>query len=335
MASTIFSTSDNARLRVYSESLYRQALKEQFFNRFTSADGSNLVHSKRDLAGKLGTKVTFGYINQLDENKVILGSSGDSLEGNEEGITWYTQDVELEQYRFAVKNAGKLADKHAMFSITGEAQTLLKNKASRYIDKLLFDAIQTSPTAVIYAGAATTTATLTATTKLDLETIDRATAIAMTGNSRAFDPLKPVVVEGKAYLVLVTHPYAIYDLRRNAEFQQAMREAMERGKTNPLFSGATAVWNNTIVFAHERINKYTTGGAGGVTPYCTGTIMGAQALMLAEGESEEIVQETFDYKDKVGYAWGVITKATKPKFNSKDLGSMGVYTTLTNLAAGT
>jgi hypothetical protein len=43
------------------------------------------------------------------------------------------------------------------------------------------------------------------------------------------------------------------------------------------------------------------------------------------------VQQEFDYGNEVGWAWQMIAKAGKPKFNSKDYGCVGVCLAATNV----
>jgi hypothetical protein len=60
--------------------------------------------------------------------------------------------------------------------------------------------------------------------------------------------------------------------------------------------------------------------------------MGAQALVWAWGQREQVIQKNFDYENEHGYAWGIIAGTAKPVFNSLDYGSFGVYLARTKIA---
>jgi len=122
----------------------------------------------------------------------------------------------------------------------------------------------------------------------------------------------------------------MYDLRVDSTFQQAMKDAQDRGKDNPLFRSATAIWDDVVIHETERLPLFTDGGSGStVGAHCV--LMGAQALVWAWGKRPEVVQDTFDYGNEHGFATKMIGKAGKPKFNSKDYAVIGVTLAATNI----
>lgn len=135
---------------------------------------------------------------------------------------------------------------------------------------------------------------------------------------------------GRKLYGLLVNPAALFDLRTDATFQQAMREAMDRGKDNPLFKNAAAIWDDVIVYESERVPLFTNGGAGAEVG-CHGVLMGAQAGVWAWGQRGKVVQDTFDYGNEHGYAYEMIAKAGKPVFNSKDYAVVGVTLACTNV----
>jgi hypothetical protein len=153
-----------------------------------------------------------------------------------------------------------------------------------------------------------------------------------TGGDRTYVPVRPVKVSGKSYYVLLVHPDCMYDLKNDATFQQAMREAQIRGAENPLFKDATAIWDGVVVHEHENCTIAADAGAGTDVPWGKAVIMGAQCLVWAWGSRAEVVSETFDYKREHGYAWKMICGTNKPVFNSLDYGSFGVYLSRTNIS---
>jgi len=260
-------------------------------------------------------------------------------------LTTYSHNVTLEQYRHGVRDAGAIDRQRAMFSIDDESEAALKDWGAEKIDTLCFDQLtgaSSAPTRVAYktsataflstATEATAKAALSATNSLLTPNfISFCKTLGKTGISRTFNPLRPVKVDGRAYYILLVHPDVMFDLKTDSSFQQALREAEVRGPTNPLFAGASAIWDGVVVHEHETVTNATDGG-GAAVPWSRCVLMGAQALCWAWGKRPEVVQETFDYTNEHGYAWGMIAKASKPVFNSQDYGSIGVFLARTNIS---
>jgi N4-gp56 family major capsid protein len=234
-----------------------------------------------------------------------------------------------------------------MFSIDNESRQALQDWGTEKIDQLIFDAMLTSPSSIFYktddsdttvlrtATAATAKSAIStaAESKLSLGMLSFIKTWALTGGGRtnALTPLRPVSVEGRKYFVMLVHPDCLYDLRNSSAFQQAMREAEVRGPSNPLFQGATAIWDGVVVHEHENIPIATDGG-GGAIPWAHCLFMGASAGLFAWGKRPAVIQKNFDYENEHGYAWNMIAKAKKSIFNSKDFGSVSVYLARTNVS---
>ena len=343
MAKTNFATNDALVKKTWEEKLYRDTVRDSYFNRFFGQDSSSLVHVKTQLEKSQGDKITFGLRMRLQAEGV---TEGQMLEGNEEKLQVYDYALSLSQYRHAVRDAGAMARKRAMFSIDDESRMALKEWGSEKIDKLCFSALLDTPTKTIYRTAAglqststpaTAKAALTAAdSKITPALISALKALAQTGGdvngTRAFIPIRPVRVDGSEYYVLLAHPDVIYDMKQDATFQTAWRDAQERGKNNPLFKDAAIVWDGVVVHSHPLMTAGTDAGAGSNVPFSRAVFMGAQALTWAWGQRESIVMKEFDYDNEHGYAWGMIAAVGKPKFNSVDFGSISVYLARTNIA---
>jgi N4-gp56 family major capsid protein len=345
VAKTSFATSDPLVKKVWEEKLFRDSVKEAYFSKFMGEGSMSLVQVKTQLEKGQGDKITFGIRMRLQGAGV---TSGFILEGNEEKLQTYDYGVTLEQYRHAVRDNGAMDRKRVMFSIDTESKDALKDWTAEKIDQLCFDAIgvgdysTADPTKIFYPNATgvfsgtgtagTAKAALSATnSKLTLNFISALKSWAKTGGDRQYVPLRPVKVEGREYYVLLVHPDVLYDIRVDPNFQQALREAEIRGPSNPLFKGATIIWDGVVVHEHENVYIAADGG-GAAVPWAKCVFMGAQSLVWAWGQRVEVVQETFDYKNEHGYASGFIARAGKPVFNAMDYGSLGVYLARTNVS---
>lgn len=337
---TIFTTSNPLTKKLWEERLFRDVEIESYFvSRFMSEDENNLVQVQTDLTKSQGDQVTFGIVPNLTGDGV---TSGQTLEGNEEGLNSYDYSIVLEQYRHGTRTRGKLDVQRAMFSIPEVSRSKLKIWGAEKIDKLLVSALLASPTKILYrdgvAGApsgtavsATAKAALTAAnSKVTPNFISALRTWAKTGGAAQTWRIRPVKIDGREYYVLLVNPACMYDLRIDSTFQQAQKDAQNRGKDNPLFRTATAIWDDVVIHETERIPLFTDGGGAAVTG-AFGAFMGAQSLCWAWGERPNTEQEDFDYKNEQGWAWEMMAKAGKPKFNSKDYGCVGVVFAATNV----
>ena len=345
MAKTGISTSDPQAKKVWEEKLFRDSLKESYFSKYVSSGADSIVTEKTQLSKDRGDEITIALRPKLAGAGV---TEGQTLEGNEEKIVSYTMKLTLKQYRHAVRDDGAMSRKRAMFDISSESESSLQDWMSEKIDQLHFDELgvgagaTANPSKIFYktssgvlstGTAATAKSALTAADgKLTLNMLSYIKTWALTGGNRAYVPLRPVKIDGKPYLVLLTHPDAVYDLRADTNFQQAMRDAEVRGKENPLFTGAVAIWDGMIVHAHENCAVATDAGSGSNVPWAKSVVLGAQALCVAYGKRPEVIQKTFDYDNEEGYSTRVIMGVKKSVFNSLDYGSLGVYLARTNVS---
>lgn len=332
MSKTTFTTNNALTKKLWDEKLFRDSVKESYFERFMGEGQSSLVQVKNQLLKDKGDRIRFGLRMRLVGDGV---TSGQQLEGNEESLTTYDYDVTLEQYRHAVRDEGALSRQRAMFSITDESKMALKDWMSEKIDQLAFDALVASPTKVMYLDSSgvplvtdtpgTAQSALHATnSKLNLNFISYIKAGAKNGWNRTQIPIRPVKVDGKEYFILLVHNDVMYDLKVSSAWQQAQREAQIRGDQNPLFKGAAGIWDGVVIHEHENIPIANDGGGGSVA-WAKCAFMGQQSLCWAWGKRVETKQETFDYGNEIGHAIEMIAGVGKPKFNSKDYGCVGVY----------
>lgn len=328
MAKTAFATNNALTKKLWEEKLFRDTAKESYFNRFMGEGADSIVQVNTKLDKGPGDNVTFGIRMRLSGSGV---TSGQVLEGNEEKLTSYDFNISLEQYRHGVRDNGALDRKRPIFSIDTESLAALKTWGAEKIDQLAFDAITASPTKIFYGGSATGTGDITASDLITPALISKARVWALGGGGRAQTPLRPVRVDGKKYFVLLIHPDVAYDLKQDSTFAQARREALERGSSHPIFTGAIGVWDGVAIHEHENIPIVTNWGVGTDVPGAKCVLMGAQSLVWAWGKRPQVVQRDFDYGNEHGFGWGMICATGKPVFNSVDYGSLAVYVARTQI----
>lgn len=342
MSKTTLATGNAQTAKAWSEKVFRETRKASYFSKFMGGDEA-LVREFTELTSGKGDTVNVPLIQRMTSAGV---TSGSTLEGAEDNLTFANYQLILEQYRNAIRDDGKMTRKRAGFDVKEESKSALKVWGGEKIDALLFSAGQTSLTSITYraggtlratATSATASAALTSTDVITPRLISATKTMAETGFNRRQNTLAPIMVDGSQYWIMLVHPDAGDDLRNDSTWNQANREAQQRGEKNPIFQNALGVWSGVIVHTHENIGLYTNGGASSNVPYCTNLFMGANALAWAWGEREQIVYKTFDFDNEEAWAWGIIASAGKPQFTfvsssgsaSKDHAVIGVYTART------
>lgn len=346
MAETAVETTSHLTRKLWDEKTIRDVVKETYFGSKESTKGDTIVHLKNDFMKNSGDVIKHHIRMRL--NSAPTAIDDEMVEGNEEALTSYGFETTLHLYRKGVRDKGELHRKRSVMDIDAESKLALQDWGSEYLDLLKFEALGlTSDTtnesdkvfylnssAVLTSGsAATAKAALHATnSKPTLAAVSKIKTWCITGGNRARVPLRPVKIKGKSYLVYLTHNDTFDGIWNSSEWQQALREAESRGSEHPLFQGAMAITTNgVIVHAHENVHIGTDGGGASVA-WSKGLVMGAQALVAGFGRKPQLVPDTFDYKNKNGYCWGVTYATKKPIFNSLDYGSVGFWTARDNVS---
>jgi len=181
----------------------------------------------------------------------------------------------------------------------------------------------------LYAPNGETKATLTSAAKMGKLELSTLFTKATTGESRAFEPLRPVKIEGKSYLVYLCHPDVVQDIR--IDMESTWQDAMPRSSDNPLFKVADIVWNNVIVIGDRRC-PIELGGNSGTEPIATGALLGQQAIQQILGQAAELVKGSKDWGNQKGYAAEYILGCKAPEFNSSRYGSILVNCARTSVS---
>lgn len=327
-ADTTVATGAALAVQAWSDAIWLELPEKVFWAPYFKEDPDALIELKKELDGKPGEKITFPLARQLTG----AGQTGDAtLEANEEAITFYASSVTLDQYRHGVRLAGRLSERRTAFSQRKVAKQLLKDWLADQIDDKVFSKLSTSPSAgrVAYGGDATSTATIEAGDYLDLAMITRVKVIAR----KAIPQIFPVTIEGGEYFLLVVAPDVLHDLKiKDASWSQAQRDAQDRGKSNPLFTGAEGLWDGVVIRSSVRVALTTNWGAGGTLTGAENLFCGRQAGVFAWGERPQWVEQSFDYANKIGFAISAIYDVAKAVFNTVDNGVLTVRVYRSNIS---
>lgn len=358
MATTSYGVNNTLAVKAWAKKLFVEALKQTRYEQFKGTVGTDsLISLRTEVSKSAGDRITIGLRMQLTG----AGIQGDNtLEGQEEALTTYSDNLFIDQLRHAVRSAGRMSEQRIPFEVRDEARAGLADWWADRIDCSLFNqlagattqqtqanAVQsttvdqrfsglqaaiapTATTGLIICdqnGGNTTEASLSATFIMNLKDIDRAVAKAKT----AVPAIRPLNVGGDRMYVLFIHPTQTYGFRTNTNTGQwvdIQKAAMQGGRIadNPIITGLVGVYNNTIVVEDARV-PCVASSVTSSTNYRRAILCGAQAAAMgfgqaSEGQTMTWTEELFDYGNQLGVEAGMIWGLKKMVFNSSDFGTI-------------
>jgi len=353
MATTDFGLNHPLAVKLFSEKLYREALKETFIGKFIGNSNTSLIQLLTDTQKGAGDKVTFGLRMQLQN----AGVSGDgTMEDNEEALSFFNDSVTINQLRNAVRSGGRMSEQRVPYSMREEARMALADWMSGTMDLGFMNQITgntgesdvrktgmiatVAPTTaaaaadgisrIVVGGSQAAEGSLSATTTHAITLRDLDVAVA---RAKTMSPvMKPLRIKGEDYYVAFVHPYQTYQLRgqtSTGQWADIQKAAIQGGNItgNPIFTGALGVYNGVVLHESTRIPNTT--GMADNSGYRRGVLCGAQAGAIAFGQDSGPNRTTwnekmFDYGNQLGVAAGVIWAIKKAQFNSTDYSTIAL-----------
>jgi N4-gp56 family major capsid protein len=379
MAETVVPLNDPAAVVIYSRRVYIQALRTPTLAKL--------------MAASLNAKDQTGMVQLFDEplkgpgdtiksdlipNITGPGVAGDNpIAGNETALGWQQFTFTINQLRQAAIFVGKMSQQRvpwsardAMYAVIGNwfkdiiAYGLLNQAAGNTAQTQTNYTGMQAPTAIdsshqLYAGTATTNATLTSSMIMDLELITQAVAKAQ---GELIVPIKPVVVKGIEIAGMwFGHQTQIRDLKNNfaaGEWGNIFGMAMQGGQVtgNPIFTGAIGVYENVVLHSDAHVpwgdnsqnqmrlqpsgtavaSPGSLGAAAtGTTSVATSVFIGAQGLAIAFGSADNVegkplrvrwYEELLDAGNQLRVTGGLIWGCTAPFFYGQTYGIIGINT---------
>lgn len=351
MATTSYPLNHPLAVKLWSKTLFHEALKETHAGRFMGSGSDSLIMVKDDMKKSAGDRLRIGLRMQLSGD----GIQGDStLEGLEESLTTYSDDIFIDQLRHAVRSSGKMSEQRVPFSVREEAMMGLRDWWADRIDTSFFNQIagNTGQTDTRYTGnqVALAPSTTAGNTRIlygpDDETTENSLSAASASNNfqltlldeaivtaKTATPLiRPLRVNGSEKFVCFLHPYQVYSLRTDATanritWYDTQKARVQGGELdNGIYSGALGEYNGVILHQNNRVPLATS-----TTTVRRAIFCGAQAAAVAYGRDSgqdrmNWVEEGFDYRNQLGVSAGMIFGLKKMVFNSIDFGTIVIST---------
>lgn len=326
MANYDILTSDALTAELYAKKLFEEAMKETFFDKFKGS----IVDERTDFTKSQGDSFVYGLASRLSGSGK---QNAETLVGNEEDITTYSDTVVVNLERHAVSYDNKITKQRAAFDVPQLAENLIKTWLAEKVDQVQWDAItNASNTLTLHhisgaveledsRTAASTSVAADSTSTLTPDFLMKIRPILKTGGNRARPPIKGVKIGGREYYVVVQHPDALVDLKLNSTYAQYVREAERRGPENPIFTGAVAIIDGFVIHESEFIDNTTEARVS------RGVVLGKEAIMLMWASMPKVFlsDDNSDHGRKQAVVAEMIVGATATEFNSLPYGYMDMF----------
>lgn len=333
---------------LWDNNFFASYVRENRFRRYMGMDENSIIHVKEDLTKKAGDGITIPLITELTG----AGQTGNGLlEGNEEALGNYAHKLDVSTLRHGVA----VTDNDQQFTgipLRDAAKAMLKKWAMKKLRTDIITALGSkSGTAYGSASEATKDAWLVANSDrvlfgsgvgsftdhsadLALVTSGMTLSKAIVSKAKALaetaSPIvHPVTVgEDSETYVMFADATGFRDLK--ADMATVMADALERGKSNPLFNDGDLMWDGVIIRKIQEIAAIGTVGASSarVVPYF---LCGAQALGVAWAQKTKSTTDTRDYGFVKGVGIHEMRGVEKLIYNSKDHGVFTGYVGATAL----
>ena len=375
MATTDFGAASALRVKEWSLTVTMQGRDDSFWfsNGFVSAstaDQNKPIQRVTELSKtKRGLECVMPMAMDISADAAVVGDN--LLDGNESAIDTDYQAIRVDQIRFATKSAGEMSEASTVLNFRTQSKDKLAFALSDVTDELGFltaagraytlntdgttrgtsqlpsltfaaDVAAASTNRVIYAGSATSEATLTASDKMSWDLIIQAKAMAKRKR------IRPIRMGGRSFYIMVMSTEQCRDLEQSPDYKTLQAQAMPRGLDNPLFTNAKKVVGDVVIHDHQKVfntlglSSGSRWGSGSTVHGAQAMLLGAQALGFAEitgdtgaGWRENPGSNDFGNRQSIGYGrkMGLLKPQYKSKYDANAREDFGILSVKTAAAA--
>lgn len=364
MATTNFGALSAAQKRVWGGELWTQGRDQNFFmsNGFVGTSAGNVIERITELTEtERGRVCVMQLVGDLQSDGIV----GDNILDGQEDTLWNDAiEIRIDQIRAGLRSRGRMAEQETVirFRTTGREKLAFwmadkldelmfltiaginyssnldgsTRAANSQLPQLNFAADVAAPTSarIVYAGTATSTATLTSSDRISWNLL-----VSLQAKAKR-ERIKPIRSGGREYYAVLLSTEQSRDLSNDSNYQTIVSRAGARGDSNPLFKGAKAMVEGLVIYDHQKtpntlgLASGSKWGAGGAVDGAQALLMGAQSMGFATiGNTDYEESDNTDYKNRPGMAVGRVVGLLKPQFQSvfnnrtrQDFGVISMFT---------
>lgn len=307
MAFTAFGAQMPEQKKAWVKETIKTYRENFFFEKFMGKGENSIIQTIKELRKtEKGDRAMIPLVQDLRGSGIV---SDNDIDGRRETLESFWLEIHTDQLRKGVSSRGRVDDQRSVLDFRTEAKDKLAywrasiqeeliiltasgisykyntDGSIRYVGSeddlstLEFAADVTAPTNNRHymfdgsdLGAGDTTAITTGSVPKYGMIVDLMAEAKMRG-------IKPLKVGGQDHYVWLCHPRTFAKLKKDPDFRDVVVHAGDRGKKNPIFTGATVTMDGLIIHTNMRVFN-TMGADSGEKWGKTGTVDGVRTLLM-------------------------------------------------------
>src|SRR5262245_47634153 len=122
MATTNYPVGSPLAVKLWARGLWAEITAQTYFTKFVGTSNDSLIVQKTELSKGPGDRITSG-LSRLGTGQGVTGDN--TLEGNEEALTTYSDNLLIDQLRHAHSVEGKMSEQRVPFNVREESRLSL------------------------------------------------------------------------------------------------------------------------------------------------------------------------------------------------------------------